>query len=1113
MKCSQLFAGFLFIVTCSTYAQVKSWEESLTLPTYLVEKPDVNPIFYVPDAYQGAKRVIYPYQLNDNITNIKSMKTYKALYLENEYLKVCVLPEIGGKLFYATDKTNGYELFYRQKVIKPANIGMLGAWISGGIEWCVFHHHRASTFLPVNYVLATNEDGSSTIWIGEIEPRQRMQWTIGITLYPGKSYIEVLVRMQNRTDQSNSFLYWANVATHANEQYQVFFPPSVEYATYHSKNSFCHWPVTHETYNGYEYYQDSIDASWWKNHPNPISFFAHDLKEDFMGGYDHGAEAGTIHIGDHNIIKGAKLWQFGPGPTGNFWDNHILSDSGGAYAELMVGAFSDNQPDYSWIEPYEVKQFKHYWYPSRAIGDYKNANLNGVVNLEVKNNQLFFGFNTTTAHKAASVNVYLKDSAIYAETIMISPDRPFTKTLKITGDETEENFRAELTDEDGRLLIAYQPRKKKYHAELPAPVEKPADPVEIETNDELYFTGMRLQQINNPAIDPMTYFLEALRRDPGDTRCNTAMGIEMFRLGKYDEAKKYLRTAVRRQTAEYTRPKDCEALYYLGLILKNEHNYVDATDTLYRASWGTAFSAPAYFELARISSIQGNFKKAIEQISKALKLNDSNTKLIGTAASLYRLAGNRNEAAVSVDRLLVIDPIDLQGLYENIRLHDTDDSSSIAAMFAQVMGDNPLNYLELAADYINLGLYEDALKIIQTATSSGNHQLDHYALFYYYLGDLYDKMGDVDLARMLFAKGSKESTDYVFPFQRETVEVLEKALEYFPDDAKACYYLGNYWYDRQPPKALQYWEDAVRNDPSMAIAYRNLGFGYYQYAGDPEKAIRCYETALQYKKDPRYFLELDRLYERTNTDPKKRMQQLTANHDIVVFRKDALLREISVLVLDRQYDLAIKYLDGFYFPVQEGNELIHEVHVDAHLLRGLHYLEQNRTSEAINDFKTALVWPDNQQVRPWADYSREAQVYYFLALAKLTAGDKKEAEELLQRVADRAGKGNWFSYYSAMALKIMNHDEEALDQFNSLIRQGKEEVSGGLGTDFFAKFGEGLTRNEILAEGYFLQGLGYLGKDDQLSATANFKKSLDYNAAFIWAAYYLDTCRNQSTSR
>jgi hypothetical protein len=233
------------------HAQVKMSEQKWTLPTYEVIPADKNPMFFKGESYQGASKVIYPYAMNDAISNERTTRDWKALILENEYIKLCVAPEIGGKLYYATDKTTNYNFVYKNDVVKPSNIGMTGAWVSGGIEWCVIHHHRASTFQNMDYDMKVNPDSSKTIWIGETEPRQRMRWTIGITMFPGKSYYQTEVKILNPTPYTQTFLYWANVAAHTNENYQVIFPPSVNMVTYHAKNSFAHWPVAHECRLGF----------------------------------------------------------------------------------------------------------------------------------------------------------------------------------------------------------------------------------------------------------------------------------------------------------------------------------------------------------------------------------------------------------------------------------------------------------------------------------------------------------------------------------------------------------------------------------------------------------------------------------------------------------------------------------------------------------------------------------------------------------------------------------------------------------------------------------------------------------------------------------------------
>jgi hypothetical protein len=439
------FGILLFIKFCfSSEAgqQVRIWEETVTIPTYQLDPPEKNPMFFKNESYQGAKKKIYPYPFQDKLTGIKKVQSYTALFLENDFIQISVLPEIGGRLFSAVDKSNNYDFFYRQHVIKPALIGMLGAWISGGIEWCVFHHHRNTTYMPVDYTFSENQDGSKTIWFGETERRHRMKWIIGLTLFPNNSYLQAEVKFFNRTAFPHSILYWANVAVHANEDYQIIFPPSVDVVTFHSKNDFSHWPISQEHYRGIDY--QGVDLSWWKNHPEPVSFFAWDLQEDFMGGYDFGKEAGVVHIGNHHVVSGAKLWEWSPGPRGRMWDQ-ILTDTDGPYAELMVGAFSDNQPDYSWIKPYEVKTFKQYWYPIKAIKRVKNANLYGAVNLEkITSRKYHLGFHVTQAQYNAKAVLRTKDNIIYQKIVNLNPAKAFFEKIDIPENIDETNLIVEL---------------------------------------------------------------------------------------------------------------------------------------------------------------------------------------------------------------------------------------------------------------------------------------------------------------------------------------------------------------------------------------------------------------------------------------------------------------------------------------------------------------------------------------------------------------------------------------------------------------------------------------------------------------------------------------------
>ena len=447
------------------------------------------------------------------LTGRKADKAYRIVYLENEYIRIGVLPDIGGRLFEGVDKTNQYNFIYRQHVIKPALIGLIGAWISGGIEWNIPHHHRASTVLPVQYRVEANADGSKTVWVGELEVRHRMRWAVGYTLRPGRSYLEASLRISNRTPVDNSLLCFANVAVHANENYQVIFPPGTRYVTHHHKREFTTWPVATTRYGGYDFSR-GVDVSWYKNHIAANSMFAWNYEDDFFAGYDHGRQAGIMSVADHNIVPGKKLWTWGNGPRGRMWDK-ILTDEDGPYIELMVGAYSDNQPDYSWLFPYETKSFEMYWYPFREIGGVKNANLEAAVNLDVTPDGVAkVGFCTTRAQPQATVLLKAGDRILLEEKIAVSPDRPYRKEVRVPAGISEYDLRASLSA-GGKELVAYSPIRRET-GRMPEPVTAPAAPRDIKTNEDLYLTGLRIEQFHNPSLDPDPYWEEALRRDPGD---------------------------------------------------------------------------------------------------------------------------------------------------------------------------------------------------------------------------------------------------------------------------------------------------------------------------------------------------------------------------------------------------------------------------------------------------------------------------------------------------------------------------------------------------------------------------------------------------------------------
>ena len=1080
---------------------VKVWEEKTTIPTYLAGEPELNPMFYFGRTSQGAEGHVYPYPLYDSLTHQKVDKTYTLVYLENEYIRIGVLPEIGGRIFEGVDKTNNYNFFYRQHVIKPQLIGLIGAWISGGVEWNIPHHHRASTFIPVQYRIEENPDGSKTVWVGELEIRHRMRWAVGYTLRPGKAYLEASLRILNRTPVVNTMLCFANVAVHTNENYQVIFPPSTQFGTHHHKREFINWPVASTRYGGADFTK-GVDVSWYKNHDGANSIFAWNYEDDFLAGYDHGKQAGLMSVADHNVVPGKKLWTWGNGPRGRMWDK-LLTDEDGPYIELMVGAYSDNQPDYSWLQPYEVKSFQMFWYPFRNIGGVKKANLDAAVNLEIdKERNATVGFYTTSAHSGANVSLKAGATVLFQETVTIDPGKPYIKKLKIPEGIDEHDLLASISA-DGRELVSYSPIRLE-KKEMPAPVTPPAAPADIKTNEELYLTGLRIEQFHNPTLDPEPYWEEALRRDPGDIRVNTALGIRLFKKARFADAEKLFRKAIERLTDKYTTPKEMEPFYYLGLALKAQGKQDEAYTWLYKSTWSLGWKAAGYYSVAEIAASRGNFPEALALVEKSLEGNAINVRALNLKAATLRHLGRPGEALEVLEAAArLADPLDVRVLAE--RWLASRNSADLQRLVGEMTA-HPADAIETAAEYLDAGLWQDGLDVLsQRALVSAGSKPPSPMLFYY-MGFFSKKLGRQDNAADAFRAAAKMSPDYVFPFEAEAIEVLRAAMAANPKDARAPYYLGNLLFDWQPEEATRLWEQAAALDPNFPIVHRNLALAYSHSkdAKGLEKAIASLEKAVSLPvKHAVHFSELDELYAAAGTPVQKRLSLLEKNEQIVLKRDDSLSRAIALKVFAGEYDQAIGLMTGRTFAVWEGGSItVADSWTDAHLLRGQARLAAGQAREALADYETAMNIPENLPSERAEGY-RAAELNYWIGVAQAALGDTGKAKASWEKAAggplDRRPEADGSrprrrtesqQYFQALAMQKLGQNEKATAIFQALVDSAAQSLKERSEIDFFASFGEQQSQRSRLAQNHYQAGLGYLGLGEKQKAKQEMADAL-----------------------
>ena len=787
--------------------------------------------------------------------------------------------------------------------------------------------------------------------------------------------------------------------------------------------------------------------------------FAWNYQDDFFAGYDHGKQAGILSIADHHFVPGKKFWTWGNGPRGRMWDK-ILTDDDGPYIELMAGAYSDNQPDYSWLQPYETKSFQLYWYPFRDIDGVKKANLDAAVNVDILTNGVAkFGF---CARRRMIPRQSRSQPGTTSRFRKASPSAPAAlMSNKLQFRQTRMSMICVLrflwmAANWSAILPSLMPM------EMPEPVVPPPAPAEIKTVEELYLAGQRTEQFHAPGTaSPLPYWEEALRRDPGDARVNTALGIRKLKAARFPEAEQHFRKAIERLSANYTSPKDGEPYYYLGVALKAQDQIKSAEDAFAKATWSEAWRGPAYFSLAEIATGRSNFTAALDDLDRSLDANGLNIRALTLKAAALRHTGRTNEALAVLDiAARKTDPLDVRLMAERWLAGNTQAQEALIGTIRV----HAATGLETAAEFEDAGLHDDAVEILGATTAGGKNMPGVLPLVYYYL-QLAERNAAV-FDETLGKSAAELSPDYVFPFQWETIPVLRNAIRLNQKDARAPYYLGNLLFDWQPEEALKLWEQSAKLDPSFAIVHRNIATAliHQKPGGDTNRAIAELEQAVACPvKYAMHFTELDELYAATGASPEKRLALLEQNHATVLKRDDALSREIGLKVFAGKYDDAIQLMTGRTFSVWEGGTLDVASHwVSAHLGRGRQELAAKQFPAALADFQAAKDIPDNLPNDGRGSGGHEAELNYWTGNAYDGLGDKAKAAQSWKAVqaatafggggGGRRGRGGSLdrqaaSYYSALATKALDQSADAYADraFHTLLDAANGDLEGASG--------------------------------------------------------------------
>ena len=1057
------------------------WEEVIKLPSYGIGQPEKNPIFLEKRVYQGSSGAVYPYPVVEKIEDNIELKEYNAVWLENEYIKIMVLPQLGGRIQMAYDKLKKRHFIYYNQVIKPALVGLTGPWISGGIEFNWPQHHRPSTFLPVDYTLEEREDGSAAVWVGERERMFHQKGAAAFILRPGKAFLEIQGKLYNPTPFPQTFLWWANPAVAVNEHYQSVFPVDVHAVFDHGKRDVSKYPIATGVYYKADY-SAGVDISRYKNIPVPTSYMAVRSEYDFVGGYENDTQAGLLHVANHHIAPGKKQWTWGNGDFGKAWDRN-LTDEDGPYIELMTGVFTDNQPDFTWLQPYEEKAFTQYFIPYREVGVVKNASADLLMNLELQNGIPVLKLMSTSLQEKLSINVYYKQNLCFETIETLSPEQVYQSEMPIP----EIQFSTVcITDSNGTLLLEWE-APIEATKETPEAARPALLPNEISSIEQLFLTGQHLEQYRHATYSPVDYYKEALARESSDIRCNNAMGLWLLRKGQFLQAEEYLRKAVATQTERNPNPYDGEPLYNLGITLKYEGQLAEAYSCFYKSCWNAAWQDVGYFSLAQLSCISGLWQRALEEVDRSLIRNWHNHRARHLKTLILRKLGRKQETEKFIRESLEVDVFNFGCLFEKYLLNK---DRAVLELISKRMCQGAHNYEELAQDYADAGCWTEALEVVQMAVE---YNAQETPMLYYYKAWFLSNLHKGKEALECIERAEKVNPDVFFPNHLNALLALQTVVKLCPSASKAYYLLGNIWYDkRQYNEAIDAWEKSVKLDESFPTVLRNLSLAYFNKLQRKEAARILLEKAfLLDQTDARILMELDQLYKRLNLPYQQRITRLEEHRETTLSRDDLYLEYVTLLNLSGRYAEALQLIDRHKFHPWEGGEgKVPEQYQQARLGLVRQALDRRRYDEALQWIEECYNYPQHLGEGKLPGTCENDLDYY-----KAYLYDKMEQFEKVKAYWGKAAQGKlelgaamYYNdqkpdkvFYQGLALDKMGQTDKARLVFKSLINYGEKHLSDTFKMDYFAVSLPDLQiweddmdkKNQIQC--YYLIGLGYIG--------------------------------------
>lgn len=810
--------GALFLCA-SAEGQVKTWEGTLTLPTYEEGLPDPNPPF---DTY-ATTRFNYPYTLRTNLTGVKADHAWRAVFLENEYLKCTVLPDIGGHLYTCLDKISGQSMFYANPSIKKAQIGYRGAWAAFGMEYNFPVSHNWVSMSPVDFAKGIRSDGSAWVTVGNIDRVYGMQWSVELVLKPGSTLLEERVRLYNRSDVRHRYYWWNNAGIEVWNDSKIEYP--MQFAASHGYTDVYRWPTDATNVGG-------KDLSLIENQiEGPVSMFVHGSREPFMGIWNPKTKTGVAHYAEYKELPAKKIWSWGVDKAGLDWRT-ALSDNQSAYVEVQAGLFR-NQETYAFLEPGEVIQFSEYWMPVRGTGGISRANKAGIVQFNRRDEEVSVALNVNERMRGAQLSLMQGKTIVWSGTLDLIPEKTWSHvvTLKDMGKLT-----FEWKDGAGRSMLRQTEGKYDWDAietiQTGPQKGRTMAGADARTEDDWLQKGMD-EELNGKTVQAMASYEEGLKRYSKSLSLQVANGRMAAILQRYSEAASLLRAAQARNTP------DAEVAYYLGIAEEGLGRLREA-----EVAYGVAYRQSSYrgraaMKLGELKARHGALSEARAFLHDAVLRDPLDIRSLEQLEAVQRAMGDTTGADESARRGLVNDPLS-DYLHEEI---GKPNNKHLAA--------DPYRVLRVSDAYMKLGLYERALAVLtrnypsvpQDESEPGALLPQRHPLVLYYTAYCKAKLGRGVPGDWAYA--ASQSTDFVFAASAMDEVVLEAALTADDRDATAHWLLGTLLFSKgQYDDGIAHWTRAKELRPQMKVVNAVLGKALLQVRGDVPRALAAFREGL-----------------------------------------------------------------------------------------------------------------------------------------------------------------------------------------------------------------------------------------------------------------------------